>query len=233
MDIEGTYTLQAAPDDVWQCLLDPQVLRQAIPDIERLARINEQTYEVALHVRHAPLIGFYQGRVHLSHMQYPQAYHIAVTGEGYQGIGAISGEGTVQLSRHGDNTVIAYHGTLHLARPESLLPPPLVRGTARLLLQQFFTVLADYLRAMQPATDVESVSEGWIEAPAAASVDEAAAAETPPLLQRVVRALRLGRGDLAREEQWVRVTKRVGAALALIFLVWIGTRLPRRAHVNK
>ena len=227
MDIEGTYTLQAAPEDVWQCLIDPQALRQSIPDMERLERIDEHSYEVALHVRHAPLLGFYQGRVQLSHLQRPESYHIAVTGEGNRGIGAISGEGTVQLSRHGSNTVVTYHGTLHLAKPESLLPPPLVKGTSRLLLQQFFTVLADYLRAMQPVTVVES--EEWIETPA----NEVSEEETTPLLQRVVRMLRLGSGEPAREEQWMRAAKRVGAVLALVFLVWVGTRLPRRAiHIK-
>lgn len=222
MDIEGTYTLQAPPEEVWQCLIDPQALRQSIPDIERLERIDEYTYEVALHIRHAPLLGYYQGRVHLSRLQPAESYHIAVTGEGNRGIGAISGEGTVQLSRHGNNTVVTYHGTLHLAKPESLLPPPLVKGTARLLLQHFFTVLADYLRAMQPVTIEES--EEWIEVPANEAIEE----ETTPLLQRAARLLRLGRGNPAREEQWVRGAKRVGAVLALLFLVWVGTRLPRR-----
>ncbi|MGB8344031.1 MAG: carbon monoxide dehydrogenase subunit G [Ktedonobacteraceae bacterium] len=222
MDIEGTYTLQAAPEDVWQCLIDPQALRQSIPDMERLTRIDEHTYEVALHVRQAPLLGFYQGRVLLSSLQPPASYHIAVTGEGSKGIGAISGEGTVQLSSHGNNTVVTYHGTLHLAKPESLLPSPLVKGAARLLLQQFFTALADYLRAMQPVTIVESAE--WVAAPASEEADK----ETPPLLQRVVRVLRLGNGEPAREEQWTRAAKRVGAVLALVFLVWVGTRLPRR-----
>jgi uncharacterized protein len=222
MDIEGTYTLQAAPEDVWRCLIDPQALRQCIPDMERLERIDEHTFEIALHIRHSPLLGFYQGRIHLSNLRSPESYQIAVTGEGNRGIGAISGDGMVELSAHGNNTVVTYHGTLHLAKPESLLPPPLVKGTARLLLQQFFTALADYLRAMQPAIIVES--EEWIEVPAS----EEAGEEPLSLLQRAARTLRLGGGDPAREEQWVRAGKRVGAVLALLFLVWVGTRLPRR-----
>ena len=36
MEIEGTYTLQASPEEVWQCLMDTQVLRSAIPGVEQL-----------------------------------------------------------------------------------------------------------------------------------------------------------------------------------------------------
>src|SRR5256885_13676838 len=42
MIIEGTYTLQATPEDVWRCLMDEQILRSAIPGLESLERRSEE-----------------------------------------------------------------------------------------------------------------------------------------------------------------------------------------------
>jgi len=35
MEIEGTYTLQASPEEVWNSLMDRQTLEQPISEIER------------------------------------------------------------------------------------------------------------------------------------------------------------------------------------------------------
>ncbi len=44
MDIEGTYTLQAPPEEVWGCLKDQQVLQRTIPGVERIEALSEEKY---------------------------------------------------------------------------------------------------------------------------------------------------------------------------------------------
>ena len=55
MDIDGTYTLQAAPEVVWNLLMDQDMLQQNIPGMERLEQTGEDTYTFTLHIKHAPL----------------------------------------------------------------------------------------------------------------------------------------------------------------------------------
>ena len=50
----------------------------------------------------------------------------------------------------------------------------------------------------------------------------------PTRLHTLVHQLGLGDDDPLLEEQWVARLKRIGAFSALLLLVWIGTRLPRR-----
>ncbi len=232
MDIEGTYTLQASPEDVWQALMDPQVLRRAIPGVEQLELLDEHAYDIVLHIKHAPLVGLYHGQIRITSTQYPSSYSFSVEGSGRQS--KISGQGTIHLHSHGSNTIIAYHGTLNLGKPGTLLPPPVIRGTAKLLLQQFFTALSEYLRTLYPASMEESINEVDMdtsmetleitEEPQAPVVASAFSA----FLYKLVRTLRLGRGDPLAEAQWVRRMRRIGIVVTLLFLVWIGTRLPWR-----
>src|SRR5258708_18210050 len=150
MDIEGTYTLQASPEDVWHCLLDQQVLRHAIPGVEKLESLGQHEHGITLQIRQPPLIGVYHGRVMLTDQHYPYHYSIAIEGEGRQS--TISGHGVIHLSGRGENTVVAYKGTVNIGKLGTLLPAPVVKGVARLLLNQFFTSLADHLRTLRPVS---------------------------------------------------------------------------------
>lgn len=219
MDIEGTYTLQATPQEVWNCLMDQQMLLHTIPGVERIEALGEDTYAIAMHIGSTPLTGFYQGHVTVTERQYPYTYHLTIEGEGSQR--AIDGEGSVQLNEHGENTVVAYKGTLHLGKLGTPLPVPLVKGTTKLLIQQFFTSLADKLpaKAHTPAATAGQARGKIVLLPALPQ---------PTLLRMVVRRLGLGAGDPAAEAQWANLLKVVGIVLGLLLLVWIGSRISRR-----
>jgi uncharacterized protein len=229
MDIEGTYTLQASPEDVWQSLMDQQVLRRAIPGVEQVELLGEYKYDITLHIRQAPLIGLYHGQVTLTEQHYPYYYNIAIEGEG--GPGTVSGEGVVHLNERDENTVVAYKGNLNIGKLGTLLPPPLVKGTAKLLLQQFFTALAEHLRTLPRSASTIGVTENGqdrITPSEEHTAIRATEAEPTTLLQTVVHQLKLGGGDQTLEEQWINRIRRVGVVCGLLLLVWIGTRLPHR-----
>lgn len=247
MNIEGTYTLQVTPEEVWRCLMDPQVLRRAIPGVERLERENTHRYAVTMHIRQAPLIGLYQGHVTISEQQYPQQYRLAIEGEGKQS--KISGEGIIQLSRHDENTVVSYKGTLNAGKLATLLPPPLVQGAAKLLIQQFFTELAEYLRTLsrvEVTVSIAGMQNGDISEQERREALEMPTSESgarrrffPPvsalfpagrasLVLAIVQRLGLGAGNPAEEARWAERVRRFGFVMTLLALVWVGTRLPRR-----
>src|SRR5205085_7811181 len=74
MDIEGTYTLQASAEEVWQCLMDTQVLRHAIPGVEQVERLDDYKHTITLHVKQTPLMGSYHGQVTIAEQHYPYYY---------------------------------------------------------------------------------------------------------------------------------------------------------------
>ncbi len=237
MDIEGTYTLQAPQEDVWYCLMDAQALRRAIPGVERLEVLDEYKHGITLDIQQSPLMGAYRGQVTVLERHYPSDYRIAFEGEGRQS--TISGQGVVQLNTHGENTIVSYKGTINLGKLATLLPAPVVKGATKLLIQQFFLALADQLRVIHPVSVLEvgsgdsriGKSSSDLEVQANRSDGEGYRAEavaSTTFIHWAVRRLGIGEGDLEQELVWVQRVRRYGVIAGLLFLIWVGTRLPRR-----
>jgi carbon monoxide dehydrogenase subunit G len=228
MIIEGTYTLQATPEAVCQCLMDEQALWRAIAGVERLERIDEQRICIAIHTSEESLPGSFRGTITITEQLYP--YQYALVYEGEEKHTTFSGEGTVHLSEQGENTVVTYKGTLNAGKSRPQQSSALIKGAVKHQLQQFFTTMAEILRTTQPAsidmveymqvtTTFEQPGEQLLILPSATE---------PTLLHALVHSLGLGKGDLLREELWVNRLKLLGTFVGFLFLVWVGTRLPRK-----
>jgi len=223
MDIEGTYTLQASPQDVWSCLMDQQTLQHAIPGAERLEALGEDTYDIAMHIGSSPLAGFYHGHVTVTERQYPSSYHLTIECEGSQR--TINGEGSIHLNEHGENTIIAYKGTLHLSKLATPLPIPVIKGAAKMLIQQFFTSLADGLSATARTPAVTAHGK-IVLLPA---FPKPTLRHLPPRQRAtIMRWLGLGTDGPVARAQWASLLRRAAIVLGLLLLVWIGSRIPRR-----
>jgi len=223
MEIEGTYTLQASPQDVWSCLMDQQTLQHAIPGAERLEALGEDTYDIAMHIGSSPLAGFYHGHVTVTERQYPSSYHLTIECEGSQR--TINGEGSIHLNERGENTIIAYKGTLHLSKLATPLPIPVIKGAAKMLIQQFFTSLADGLSvtAHTPAVTARGKIVLLRDLP------EPTLRHLPPRqMATILRWLGLSTDDPVARAQWVSLLKLAAIALGLLLLVWIASRISRR-----
>lgn len=227
MNIEGTYTLQAVPEEVWTSLLDIQTLRRTIPGIEQLEGLGEHTYAFTVHIKHAPLRGSFSGHAVTAELERPLSSHMRVEGEGIPG--KFQAECSIALRAQDEHTVITYQGTLHLTKAGALLPVPLVKGTIKVLIQQFFTALADHLRTTSysyPVTAGDTGAELEFTQRYNSRDDVSTSPEQPTILHAIVRQLRLGNNDPFLEEQWVTRLRRIGFVSVLLLLVWIGTRLP-------
>lgn len=229
MQIEGTYTLQAPPAEVWQCLVDPKTIQHALPGLERLTRNDERIYAFALHIRHAPLRGMHSGRITVLEQSYPSSLHLHIEGEEQ----AFRGECEIHLATHNENTVVSYQGVLQLGRNGALIPSTQVKATVKMLLQQFFSVLTEQLRTEKAEPVYVTTLEEMYETP---FMEEQISEQLflthpesqPTLLHRLVRLAGLGQQSAALEEQWVQRVRQLGFLALLLLLVWIGTRLPRK-----
>lgn len=230
MQIDGTYTLQATAQDVWSCLTDQQTIQHALPGLERLSRIDDHTYTFAIHLRHAPLRGSYTGTASIEPGE-PAAFNVKIEGEGPATI--FHGECAIRLNAQDENTVVSYQGALQVDRGKTLVPTPLLKATIRVLLQHFFTTLTDQLRTEKAGpiyvtTLEEQYERPFMEEQISEQLVRARQISAPTLLHRMVRLLGLGGQSPEMEEQWVRRLRQGGIIAALLLLVWVGTRLPRR-----
>ncbi len=231
MNIEGTYTFQAKSDEIRQSLEDQETLRSSIPGLEQLERVDDDRYSIAIHIKYAPLVGSYRGYVSVSRDEQPGAYRFVIESSG--GPDTISGIGSVQFHESGDNTTLTYKATLTINKRGTRLSPAVTRGAvtrgaAKLLIQQFFTVLAD-----QVHTDKVSLTEEVVGSNGHQDIFISASASSTlaPITHGIVHLLRLGANDPLQEAIWASRIRRIGLISGFLLLVWIGTRLPPRRRL--
>ena len=122
MEIEGEHRFEPAPEAVWTALFEPATLRLALPAIESLERIDEDTYELVASVEIRGFWGRFRGLARVTHVNEPDSYHLRLSGAAAEG--TAMGQGTVTLSEDGESTLLRYrgdltvHGAAHTARRE-------------------------------------------------------------------------------------------------------------------
>jgi carbon monoxide dehydrogenase subunit G len=144
MDIEGTYAFEdVSVEQVWNKLLDPEVLARAIPGCQRLEATGEDTYEATMTVGISAVKGTYSGRIVIDDKQPPHHYRIAVEGSGTRGF--IRGEGTLDLAQDDSRTIVTYKGTAQLGGAIAGVGMRMVGGAAKMLINQFFGAIKNEL----------------------------------------------------------------------------------------
>lgn len=234
MNIEGTYTLQASPQEVWRCLTDQEILGVTIPGLQHIKQVDPNIYDVTLTMSNRLLSGSHHGVMTLSEQQYPYHYRLTFTSDSDTNL---SGVGSIHLHEREHKTIVAYKGTLTTNKSGSKLTPALIKGAIKHFIQQYFQHLAEYLRSHahtsqsgQPDTyehlEIASTNSDFIIIPRNTSPLETPLPDT--LAARIVRLLRLGSQDAQAQLQWEQRIRRTGTITGLAILIWVGTRLPRR-----
>lgn len=156
MKIEGTHTIQAPPERVYEVLTDSGVLSRCLPGAEKLELVGENTYDLAISAGVGAIKGKYSGTVRLKDLKPPTHYRMVVDVKGKTGF--VKGEGVVDLKAEGEGTLVAYSGTVQLGGPVAAVGQRLHKSTAKMMTRQVFGALA----AEATAAPGEEVKHGFI-----------------------------------------------------------------------
>lgn len=251
MDIEGTYTFQAPIEQVWNTLLDPEVLARCLPGVESMRETSPDSYAVQVSLNIGAVKGAWNGTVTLTDKQAPSHYRL--TGDFSSPRGFVKGEGTFDLTAQGSNTVVRYKGTPQLGGAIAGVAMRMIPGLSKQMANQFFGSVAQELRAKEEPAAVSAPAQA---APAAASAPQSTpkaasaprttrptassapqpvaitrpAAAQPSFLIQLVRLLKVSDGSQEDEQRWAQrlVIGGVGAVLAIALLGFILGRFSQR-----
>jgi len=180
MDISSSYTLNAPREQVWDALLDPDLLKRAIPGCESLEQTGDNQYALRLSVDVAGVKGVYQGTMRVLDVQKPESYRVVVDGAGARGI--LHSEGVLRLQANDAGTTdIHYSGQVQRGGPVASIGAQVASGAVSMLLKRYFGRIASLMPAVPapaPGPDAASAVSAIPEAPAPSAV--AAPAEPPP-----------------------------------------------------
>ena len=137
MDIEGEYHIAAAPMDVWQRLVDPDVLAACIPGCESMSQVSDDVYDCVVLAKYGPVKAKFKTTLTLSNIKAPVSYTLSGRG---QGGAAGFGEGVadVVLEDADDGTVLRYTAKFNAGGRIAQVGSRLIVATTRKLASKFF-----------------------------------------------------------------------------------------------
>lgn len=151
MKIESTYELKAPRERVFAALVEPEILRRAIPGCESLEKIGENTYSATLKAGVGSIKGTFKGEVRLEDMRPPEHYRIVVEGKG--AIGFAKGSADFDLGEKDGGTLIKYAGEMQTGGTIAAVGQRMIQGTAKMMAAKFFAALEAEVKAPAAISD--------------------------------------------------------------------------------
>jgi uncharacterized protein len=139
MKVDATHEIKAPRERVYAALVDPEVLRLAIPGCESLEKVDENHYNAILKAGVGPIKGTFKGEVRLEEMRPPDHYRIVVQGKG--GVGFAKGSADFDLEEKDGGTLIKYSGEMQIGGPIAGVGQRMIQGAAKMMASQFFAKL--------------------------------------------------------------------------------------------
>ncbi len=153
MKIEGAYKITAPLEAVWRRLMDPAVLRRAMPGCEKLEEIGQHRYRAVLKAGVGPIKGTFNGDVTLSDIVPEKSY--TLTSRATSNVGFVEGVGRVQLESFGGETIVRFSGEAKVGGMLASVGGRLIEAAAQKSMRETFDNLAHELSS-GPITPMRS-----------------------------------------------------------------------------
>lgn len=167
MKVSGEFTFDAPQDEVWEALLDPEVLASVLPGCEKLERTGEDAYEGALKIKVGPVQGKFDGKIGLSDIVPPEGYSMIVDGRGAPGF--VKAKAQVKLAADGDQTVMTYDSDAQIGGRIATVGQRLLDSSAKAIIKQSLEGLNKIFEARKTVAESgEDAEPAKVEAPSQA-----------------------------------------------------------------
>jgi carbon monoxide dehydrogenase subunit G len=152
MDMTGERRIPAPRARVWDALLDPDVLRRAIPGCKTLERTADNAFKATAAVKVGPIATSFTGDIKLLDLEAPASYRIQGSGQGGPA-GFARGGATVTLAEDGAATLLSYTVNAEVGGKLAQLGGRLIDSSAKQMADQFFD---RFTAEVAPANAVET-----------------------------------------------------------------------------
>lgn len=150
MELQGSVTLPALPEQVWQALNDPGVLRACIPGCEEVRQISPDEMHVRVLLKLGPVRAHFVGKVHLTDVRPLQGCTLNFEGSGGSA-GFAKGSSVIVLTGVAEGTRLDYSSQASVAGKLGQIGGRLIDASARQLADRFFAAFqAHFSSALSP-----------------------------------------------------------------------------------
>lgn len=187
MKLAGKYRFEIPREQVWEALLDADVLSRCLPGFERLEKVGENDFEGALDIRVGPVQGKFKGRLTLSDLDPPAGYGLQIKGQGPAGF--VNGKGVLRLEEEGDATLLQYDMDAQVGGKIAGVGQRLLDSSARAISDQALAELGKIVSSRMVAAQTgveEDLPEAPSEAEFAAKVAKGVVSDLVPAERRAL-----------------------------------------------
>lgn len=147
MDITGNHQLDASPEEVWKCILDPSILERIIPGLKTLTATGKDDYDAQSEIKMGPVKGSFLGHLSITDQVPGQSCKVILSQKSK--MGNASAEISMKLVPTEDGkTSIDYTGEAKLAGTLARMGQRIVGGVVSTLARQFFEGLENELNSI-------------------------------------------------------------------------------------
>jgi uncharacterized protein len=139
MDITGSYTFNAAPEPVWDLMMDPAAIAACIPGCETLVPDGPDRYRARITIGLAAITGTYEGIVVITEKIEKSSYRLSVEGQGKPGF--VKGDAAIALRAQATSTVVEVTGTVQTGGAIARLGQRLIGAAAKMMQDRFFACM--------------------------------------------------------------------------------------------
>lgn len=144
MELQGSVSITARPEQVWQALNDPQVLRQCIPGCEEVQQISAEEMHARVLLRMGPVRARFAGKVKMTNITPLQGYTLNFEGSGGSA-GFARGSSVITLTAIDKGTLLAYTAQASVAGKLGQIGGRLMDASAGQLADKFFNNFKSHL----------------------------------------------------------------------------------------
>jgi len=138
--LSGHYTVSGKPEQLYEKLQDPEILKQCLPGCEELVLRSDQGYDARLRIGLGLIRGTLIGQVELKDRDPPSRYTMEFKGQGR--VGSVRGTTRFILEPTGNSsTRIRYESEVQLDGLIGVLGEKLFPGGARTFFDDLFSSL--------------------------------------------------------------------------------------------
>jgi uncharacterized protein len=137
MLLNGTHTLNASPNIIWDKLMDTEILAKIVPGISKLVKLADNEFEAISEIKLGPVSGKFSGGLTLTEIHEPSTFTLNVTQNSK--IGNADAEIKINLFDLGNSqTELSFDGDAKLSGLLARTGQRVLSGVANSLTKQFF-----------------------------------------------------------------------------------------------
>lgn len=144
MILNGTYTVNAPAQTVWNMLMDPDTLARVTPGITSLERIDADNFKAVAEVKFGPVGGAFSGNLKISDRREPEHFTLEIQQNSKIG----NANAVVHLNMKAlsaSQTEVSFEGDVKLSGMLATMGGRVVTPVANMLSKQFFEALEQEL----------------------------------------------------------------------------------------